>query len=309
MTGPTTTGPAAGAAPSGPGAPWPGTAGAPVASGPVPAAEGREGASYLSPLPDTRPHLGHAMASEWTKLVSVRSTLWTLGSLAALVLGIGTVAALQTSDVDFQQVPFFTPALFGLFIGQVSVIVLGVLTMSSEYGTGLVRTTFTAAPDRHRVLTAKLLVFGLTAFVAVAGSVMLVGLLTAVLHSGPEAGHHGAREWIGALAGSAYVTLLGVLALAVGAMLRHSAGAIAVMLGVVTVPPVLAGVLMVWESTYTLGNWIVRYNPPVALAELFGMPMGGEFGTSSQLGQIALLVAVTAAAVAGAYVVTGRRDV
>lgn len=54
--------------------------------------------SYSSPLPTPRPHLGHAMASEWTKLVSVRSTMWTLGSLVLTVVGVGLLFVVQTGD-------------------------------------------------------------------------------------------------------------------------------------------------------------------------------------------------------------------
>ena len=110
-------------------------------------------------------------------------------------------------------------------------MVLGVLTITSEHGTGLVRTTFTAAPERHRVLTAKYLVFSAHGLRRHRLSVFVVGLTAAIVHGGAAAGAHPASEWSGALVGSVYVTLLGVLALAVGALVRHSAGAIAVMLG------------------------------------------------------------------------------
>ncbi|UQX03031.1 ABC transporter permease subunit [Streptomyces sp. RerS4] len=267
--------------------------------------------TYSSPLPTPRPHLGHALASEWTKLISVRSTLWTLGSLVALVVGVGLIAVLQTRSQDYTSIPFTGPALFGLMVGQLAVMVLGVLTISSEHGTGLIRTTFTAAPERLRVLTAKYLVFGAVAFAVILASVGVVGLAAALVHNGPTAGSHGWDEWAGALAGSFYVTLLGVLALAVGALVRHSAGGIAVMLGVVTLPPVLGGILTVWPATESLGTTVLRYNAPVALFELFGVQSSEEPGTTmpSDLAQLSLLVAVTAAAVAASYVVVGRRDV
>lgn len=201
-------------------------AGKPTASATAPDGSGPGGA-YSSPLPTPRPHLGHALASEWTKLTSVRSTLWTLGSLVALVVGVGLLAVVQTAAGDYANLSYPAPALFGLMVGQIAVIVLGVLTISSEYGTGLIRTTLTAAPDRLRVLTAKYLVFGTVAFTTITCSVGFVGLWAAVLHSGPAAGPHGLGEWAGALAGCFYVTLLGLLSLAVGALVRHSAGAIA----------------------------------------------------------------------------------
>ncbi|MFJ6719964.1 MULTISPECIES: ABC transporter permease [unclassified Streptomyces] len=272
-------------------------------------------AAHGAPLEARRPHLGHAVASEWTKLVSVRSTLWTLGSLVVVVVGIGVVFIAQTSSGDYANIPFTTPALIGMLVGQLAVMVLGVLTITSEHGTGLVRTTFTAAPDRHRVLTAKYLVFGLTAFIATAGSVFVVGTAAAIAHNGPAAGHHPAGEWAGALAGSFYVTLLGLLALAVGALVRHSAGAIAVMIGVVTLPPVAGAMLSIWEASAPLGRLVLRHNAPVALMQLFGMPTGGTDPSGSpeampaDLTQMALMLLVTGAAMAASYVVVGRRDV
>lgn len=208
-------------------------------TGPTSTAEQPKG--YTSPLPTPRPHLGHAVASEWTKMISVRSTVWTLGSMVLLVVGIGVLAVAETRTTDYQEVPLTAPALFGLLVGQISVMVLGVLTITSEYGTGMIRTTFTAAPDRARVLTAKYLVFATVAFLSVAGSVVVVGLSSAILRGGTASGRHGGGEWAHAMAGCFYVTMLGVLSLAVGAMLRHSAGAIAVMLGLVTLPPVIGG--------------------------------------------------------------------
>ncbi|MEV0409757.1 ABC transporter permease [Streptomyces sp. NPDC050448] len=265
--------------------------------------------SYSSPLPTPRPHLGHAVASEWTKMVSVRSTVWTLGSLVLLVVGIGLLAVFETRSADYQDVPLTAPALFGLLVGQVSVMVLGVLTITSEYGTGMIRTTLTAAPDRARVLTAKYLVFAAVAFLTVAGSVALVGLASAILRGGPGAGRHGGGEWAHALTGCLYVSLLGVLGLAIGAMLRHSAGAIAVMLGLVTLPPVIGGMLGMWDTMAPLGRAVLRYNAPVALMQLFGLPDADTGNVPGNAVQLLLLLLVTGAAVAGSYAVVGRRDV
>lgn len=276
----------------------------------VPSTTPEHAEGYRSALPTPRPHLGHALASEWTKLVSIRSTLWTLGSLVVTVVGIGMVFVVQTRDADYEQISFTTPALIGLMVGQLSVMVLGVLTITSEHGTGLVRTTFTAAPDRFRVLTAKYLVFSVTAFVTAALAVYTVGIVASLVHSGAAAGPHSAREWFGAVLGCLYVTLLGVLALAVGALVRHSAGAIAVMLGVVTLPPVIGAMLSSWQASTYLGQLVLQHSVPVALARLFGMAEGGNPAQEpSSLAHLALIVLVTGGAVAASYVTVGRRDV
>lgn len=278
-------------------------------------ADQRQPEGYSSTLPNPRPHLGHALASEWTKLTSVRSTVWTLGSLVLLVAGIGGAVILQTKATDYEQMPFPAPALFGLLVGQLPVMVLGVLTVTSEYGTGLIRTTFTAAPDRYRVLTAKYLVFGIAAFLTIAGSVSLVGLTAAMLRGGPGSGVHSGSEWVSMLLGSFYVTLLGLLALSVGALVRHSAGAVAVMLGVVTLPPVMGAVLNIWEAVAPIGRALIEYNVPVALIQLFGLPTGGADPTMGgspvpgSMSHMLLILLVTGCTVAASYVVVGRRDV
>lgn len=265
---------------------------------------------YSSPMPALRPHLGHALASEWTKLVSVRSTLWTLGSLVLTVVGIGLLFVTQTTAQDYAAISFTTPALFGLLVGQIAVMVLGVLTITSEHASGLVRTTFTAAPERHRVLTAKYLVFSVTAFLTIAMSVFLVGLAAALVHDGSAAGVHALGEWLRALVGCFYVTLLGVLALAVGALVRHSAGAIAVMLGVVTLPPVIGGMLSIWKASAPIGQAIIEHNAPVALMQLFGMKEGSSGGPMpSSLSHMVIILLVTGAAVAASYATVARRDV
>ncbi|MFI5999952.1 ABC transporter permease [Streptomyces sp. NPDC051366] len=279
----------------------------PTSTGPTSTAD--RPTSYTSPLPTPRPHLGHAVASEWTKMISVRSTVWTLGSLVLLVVGVGLFAVSETRSADYQDVPLTAPALFGLLVGQVSVMVLGILTITSEYGTGLIRTTFTAAPDRARVLTAKYLVFSTVAFLTVTGSVAVVGLASAILRGGTAAGPHGGHEWVAALVGCLYVTLLGVLGLAIGAMLRHSAGAIAVMLGLVTLPPVIGGMLSMWETMAPLGRAVLQYNAPVALMQLYGLPNNDTANLPGNAAQLLMILLVTGAAVAGSYVVVGRRDV
>ncbi|MDX3457182.1 ABC transporter permease subunit [Streptomyces sp. ME02-8801-2C] len=266
------------------------------------AAPGTSYAPYTSPIPITRTHLGHALASEWTKIKSVRSTIWTLGVFLVLVIGIGLLVAAQTTGEDFGDVPYTIPAFFGLVLGQICLITLGVLVISSEYGTGMIRTTFTASPQRHRVLAAKLIIFFAVAFVVSAFAIGFVGLVTESMHTGIEGKAWGGTVVMGAL----YVSLLGVLALAVGSMLRHSAGAITAMLGLVLVPAILPAFLLLSESMQTIGEKMLEYNAPNSLAKIFGIDEADGSGGGAQLG---LLAGLTAAAIAGAFVLLDRRDV
>ncbi|MFE9248281.1 ABC transporter permease [Streptomyces sp. NPDC007088] len=256
-------------------------------------------AGYESPIPVVRVHLGHALLSEWTKIRSVRSTLWTLGVFFLLVLGVGVLFTTQVGERlgETDTVTLF--AFPGLLLGSICVMTLGALVVTSEYGTGLIRPTLTASPQRHRVLLAKILVFfGLTFVVGLVS----VGLVSVIAEgSYAEAG----GDWGGpALLATLYVSLLGVLALAVGSMLRHSAGAITTMLAAMLVPSVLPAFLMISASTKGLGERMMEYSAPTALTYLT-MPDGADDGHN----QLLFLVVVTAAAVAGAFALLERRDV
>ena len=139
-------------APDAAGRPQPQLAGAPAR--PYPA--------YTSPIPVVRTHLGHALASEWTKIRSVRSTMWTLGVFVLLVVGIGLrhrAGRRASRTAPPTRTRCSASASSALLLGQICVITLGVLTIASEYGTGMIRTTMTACPSRGRVLIAKSIVF------------------------------------------------------------------------------------------------------------------------------------------------------
>src|SRR5689334_16015757 len=95
----------------------------------------------------------HAVHAEWTKLRTTRGVAWLL--LAAAVLTVATAAVLPCPRAGCDTVGI---ALSGVYLGQLPVAVLGVLTVSGEHSTGLIRTTLTAAPHRPAVLAAKALV-------------------------------------------------------------------------------------------------------------------------------------------------------
>ncbi|MEV0093327.1 ABC transporter permease [Streptomyces sp. NPDC050738] len=265
------------------------------------------GGGYTSPIPVRSTHLGHALASEWTKIRTVRSTIWTLGVMFGLVVGIGVLVAFQFDDADFSDAPFTAPAVFGLLLGQICIITLGVLVVSSEYGTGMIRTTFTASPQRWRVLAAKMIVFFGLSYSALFIAIGLVGLVTAGLHSGASSPTGGElmRSLLGA---SLYVSLLGLLGIAVGSMLRHSAGAITAMLGLVLLPSILGPILGISESLRPIADKLMEYNAPTSIVMLFGLAGDGD-QAGNGMKQLALLAVVTVAAVAGSFALLSKRDV
>ncbi|MGP3944113.1 ABC transporter permease subunit [Streptomyces sp. 6N106] len=277
----------------------------PVPSGPPSQSYAGMG-PYTSPIPVRRTHLGNALASEWTKIKSVRSTIWTLGVMVALVLGIGLLVSATTNDADYRTLPTTLPGFFGTLLGQLCIVTLGVLVITSEYGTGMIRTTLTASPQRSRVLTAKALVFFALSFTTTTVSLALVAYASMGMHSGPEVTEPTSDQILGATVGAGlYVSLLGLLSLAVGAILRHSAGAITTMLGVVLLPAILPAFLMMSDSLRDLGKKMLEYSSPQSLASLFRI----DEGLNSGWPQLSALAVITAAAMIAAYALLEKRDV
>jgi hypothetical protein len=190
--------------------------------------------------------------SEWTKFWTVRSTRWSL--LVATVLTIGfpilasTVIATHWGSrsphdrVDFNPLD---PALIGSQIAQLALGVLGVLVVSGEYSTGMIRATLTAVPKRLPVLWAKAGVFSVVTFALMLPSVLIAFFASQSILSRHDASfswHHPgvARAVIGA---ALYLVVVAVLTVGVGAILRSTAGGIAAFAAIFFVLPPLMNVL------------------------------------------------------------------
>ncbi|MBA0051613.1 ABC transporter permease [Streptomyces sp. AJS327] len=286
------------------------------------------GLTYTSPIPMARTHLGHAIASEWTKIRSVRSTMWTLATMFVLVVGIGFLNAVVMSGQDRPELPMFASGMFGLMLGQICIITLGVLVITSEYNTGMIRTTLTACPQRSRVLLAKSLIFFLLAFVMTTLACTLTALIHAALLDDMRVGSSDmvgsdlenyiedgklvadSSQWLDATIGAGlYVALLGLLSLSVGAILRHSAGAITTMVGLVLLPLIMA-IFMQGEALRDIQRALIEYSPLNGLATLFRIPFIAEGGDEpSGWPLLGILAAVTAAALTAAFALINKRDV
>ncbi|AWW37501.1 ABC transporter permease subunit [Streptomyces cadmiisoli] len=267
------------------------------------------GPAYTSPIPVVRTHLGHAVASEWTKIRSVRSTMWTLGVFVLLVVGIGLLAgALVANDPGEGGIGDENPlslGFFGLLLGSMCVITLGVLTTASEYGTGMIRTTMTACPTRGRVLAAKSLVFFAVAFVVTLLSTALVALAQMGMLEGVR--EPTGEEWLkGTVGVSLYIALLGLLSLVIGSIVRHSAGAITIMIAAVLAPLVIA-MFMFSQSLEDLREALFEYSIPNQLSVFYSTSLT-ESGPSGW-DPLWIMLGVTAAAFAGAYALLEKRDV
>ncbi len=180
--------------------------------------------------PEGRQRYRHAARMEWIKLRSLRSTWWTLAITVLAAAGLAGAVGLKTRDGSGDLT---NNALAGVAIGLLLTGVLGVLTMTGEYGSGLVRVTLAAVPDRRRLFLAKAGVFAL--LTVVTGEVasflsFLAGTLT--LRSGisaPTLADPGVLRAV-LLSGVAF-SLIGLLGLGLGALIRHTAWALTVLVG------------------------------------------------------------------------------
>ncbi|MGO9295630.1 MAG: ABC transporter permease [Streptosporangiaceae bacterium] len=193
-----------------------------------------------------------ALRSEWVKFRSVRSTFWALTVTVVLGIGLGAVisaaAAHGYAKSSVSAKLSWDPtgvSLAGVAVASLAIAVLGVLCISSEYSSGMIRTSLIAVPKRGRVLAAKALVFAVVTFVVgevTSFAAFFVGQALIAGHA-PQAalGDPGVAR---AVAGAGlYLAALAVLSVAAGALLRHPAAAIAAMVGVVLVLPGIAEAL------------------------------------------------------------------
>ena len=209
-----------------------------------------------APTPTTVP-AGHsgpagALRAEWTKFRSVRSTTWSLLATVVLTLGIGILAtsveAARWNQLSLVDRLTFDPvrlSLTGLLFSQLSIGVLGVLVVSAEYGTGTIRATLAAIPNRPMVLAAKAVVFGLVALVVsevIAFSAFFIGqaILTPTTPHATLSQPGVLRAVIG---GGLYLTVLGLFALGLAAIFRHTAGAISAFVGILLILPLIVQAL------------------------------------------------------------------
>jgi ABC-2 type transport system permease protein len=197
--------------------------------------------------------------SEWTKLRTVRSTYWS--TIAAVVIAIGLCALVclgnSTHNASAPSDPAGT-SLAGMFLAQVAFAIVGVLAMSAEYSTGMIRTTLAAVPQRGYVLAGKAIVLGISAFVLVTATAFasfFVGQsILGRRHFDIGLGAPGVlRVIIGA---GLYTTVLVLLAMALAAILRNTAGTITAVIGLIFVLPIIIVLLPLrWQ------NDIGRYTP------------------------------------------------
>ncbi len=206
----------------------------------------------------TFPRLVH---SEFTKLRSVRSTMWTLGIVVLCVVGLGPLISLsfaknaETVGTGDAAADALAVSLAGIFLAQLAMAVLGALSVTGEYSKGGMRTTLTAAPRRIQLLLAKASVFAVVALVVGTLSALIAVLLTAAVFAGADRGFSvvdGDAPRI-ILGGGLYLLGVGMFGFAFGVLLRHSAGAITAAIAAILLVPAIVLPLL---ATFLDQSWL-----------------------------------------------------
>lgn len=193
-----------------------------------------------------------ALVSEWTKLRSVRSTVWALVLTAGFTIGLSALFCWafvnrdeRRPDGSLRNFFLFDPtarSLRGVVLAQLAIGVLGVLVMSSEYTTGMIRTSMAAVPDRRILLAAKTIVLTTVSVVVGMVSAFVAFFLGQAILDGENLGASlGEPSVLRAVLGAGlYLTLIPMFGLALGTIVRRTPGAIATLFGVVLILPLLA---------------------------------------------------------------------
>jgi ABC-type transport system involved in multi-copper enzyme maturation permease subunit len=254
--------------------------------------------------------------SEWTKLRTVRSTRYSLLAAVAMTIGFALLPALVSASRwntrSLAERASFNPletSLIGVTIAQLAIGVLGVLVISGEYSTGMIRSTFAAVPKRLPVLWAKAGVFGLVTLVLAVPSTLIAFFGAQAILKGHSVNGHDialsisdpgvARAVIG---GALYLTVAGLFGLGLGAILRSTAGGISAFAATLFVLPPLMNVL---PSSWS--DAISPYLPSNAGAAI--MQTGSPAHTLAPWTGLGVFAGYTAIVIAIAAIQLRRRDV
>jgi ABC-type transport system involved in multi-copper enzyme maturation permease subunit len=203
-------------------------------------------------------NFGRLVAAEWTKLRTVRSTIWSFVALIVVSIGLTvlitsvTVATWNDTNgrnnanphANLLADPVATIFSAGLGLGQLAMCVLGVMVATSEYSTGMIRSTLLASPHRLRTLAAKGIAFVIPVFIV--GEILgfaCFAIGSAILKSHVSVSLSGPYVLRSVVGVGLYLGMLGLFAMAIGQIIRHTAGAITATIALVIVIDPLAGLL------------------------------------------------------------------
>lgn len=190
--------------------------------------------------------LPRVVRSEWVKLRSVRSTIATLGLTGAAVIATGVLVSLLSNGAPIaaEGEGIYDPAgnsLFGSTLAQLVLGVVGALVFTSEYSTGSIRTTLTAVPRRLPVLWAKGIVVAAAAFATMVVSLLVAFFVGQAVYGGggPSASLSDPGVLRAVLAAALFPTSIAVMGVGFGALMRHTATAIGILVAILFIVPVL----------------------------------------------------------------------
>jgi ABC-2 type transport system permease protein len=250
------------------------------------------------------------LLSEWTKLRSVRSTAWSLAAAFVFTIALADIA----SAVVVHHWPHVSPhdratfnpinvAQVGVQLAQLAIGVLGVLLITAEYSTGMIRASMSAVPRRLPVLGGKALVYALVTFALMAPASLIAFFSSqAILSDRHIQTTFGAPGVPRAVFGAAlYLTVIGLFGLGLGAIVRNTAGGIAAFAGIMFVLPPLMNVLpSSWNSAAS------PYLPLQAGERIMALHRGDQLAPWTGFGFLCLYAAVSLLIAA---VLLRRRDV
>lgn len=206
-------------------------------------------------------HFSGVLRSEWIKLRSLRSTAWSFLLVLVLPIGIGVLLAAFADDGgqgltgDAARNALVLYSTSGTMLSSLIVAVIGALVVTGEYGTGMIRSSFAAVPRRSVALAAKAIVLAVVVFVTSAVSVWATAFITLPIAAGRNVeASLDASVAMPLLGASVYLTLIALLAFAVGVVLRSTAGAIAGVLGLMLVAPVVVQLVQSFTGAKWLGT-------------------------------------------------------
>jgi ABC-2 type transport system permease protein len=242
-----------------------------------------------------------AARMEWIKLRSLRSTWWVLALTVAGAVGIAVAVGVNTEDA---AADLTNNALAGISLGLLLVGVLGVLAMTGEHSSGMIRATLAAVPNRPLVLAAKAAVFGVVALAAGEAAAFIAFFAGgAALPAGmpaPTLGQPGVLRAV-VLGGAGYC-LIGLLGVGLGASIRHTPAAIAVLVG---------GVYVLAQLVAGFATWIMAWLPIAIVANSLSVvrPVGdGQVRFLSPWAGLGVLCLYAAAALGAGAFLLARRD-
>jgi ABC-2 type transport system permease protein len=249
--------------------------------------------------------------SEWTKLYSLRSTRYSLLATLVLTISFGIIASAATvsrwgsmTAADKASFDPLSTSLLGVRFGVLAIGVLGVLLIAGEYTTGMIRATMTAVPKRLPVLWGKAVVYAAVALGLAIPAVLIAFFAGQAILSGQHVqiafSHSGVATAV--FGAAVYLTLVGLFAMGLAAILRNTAAGIASFAGIMFVIPPLVTIL-----PSSLADSISPYLPSNAGEAM--MRIGQHAHTLSPGAGLAVFAAYVAVTIAVAAVLLVRRDV